>query len=114
MRYVGSLLNPTYAHHAGLKDRELRMKKVVVLVRIMPLDESVNIENLLLKMKSNLPQNIELISVETEPFVFGLNVINALFKIPDEEGYPNILEDYLKGFEEVGELEIISMSRASS
>jgi translation elongation factor aEF-1 beta len=103
-----------YARHAGLKDREFGMAKVVVLVRIMPLDESTNIDNLLSKIKSNLPQNIELISVKTEPFVFGLNVINALFKMPDEEGYPNILEEYLRGFEEVGELEIISMSRASS
>jgi len=103
-----------YAHHAGLKGREFRMAKVVVLVRIMPLDESINIDNLLLKIKSNLPQNIELTSVKTEPFVFGLNVIDALFKMPDEEGYLNILEEYLKGFEEVGELEIISMSRSSS
>jgi len=94
-----------------LRGREFKMAKVVVLVRIMPLDESIDVNNLLLKIKSKLPENIELVSVKTEPFVFGLNVINALFKMPDEEGYPNILEEYLKGFEEVGELEIVSMSR---
>lgn len=90
------------------------MAKVVVLVRIMPLDESIDVDSLLLKIKSGLPKNIELVSVKTEPFVFGLNVVNALFKMPDEEGYPNILEEYLKGFEEVGELEIVSMSRTRS
>jgi len=46
--------------------------------------------------EDRLPENIELVSVKTEPFVFGLNGINALFKMPDEEGYPNILEEYLK------------------
>ncbi|MEM2017451.1 MAG: elongation factor 1-beta [Nitrososphaerota archaeon] len=90
------------------------MAKVIVLIKIMPVDESVDVDNLLSKIKIGLPENIELLSVRTEPFVFGLKVINALFRMPDEEGYPNKLEEYLKGFPEVGEFEVSSISRVSS
>lgn len=103
-----------FAHHVVSRGREIEMAKVAVLVRIMPVDDSVDIDGLLSKIRSDLPENIELVSVKTEPFVFGINVINALFKMPDEEGYPLKLEEYLKGFEEVGELEVVSMSRVSS
>lgn len=108
------MLNHTYVHHVGLRGREIEMAKVMVLVRIMPIDESTDVDNLLNKIKTSLPENIELISVKTEPFIFGIKVINALFKMPDEEGYPNKLEEYLKGFPEVGEFEVASMSRVSS
>ncbi|MEM1583315.1 MAG: elongation factor 1-beta [Nitrososphaerota archaeon] len=90
------------------------MAKVIVLIKIMPVDESVDVDNLLSKIKIGLPENIELLSVRTEPFVFGLKVINALFRMPDEEGYPNKLEEYLRGFPEVGEFEVSSISRVSS
>jgi len=97
-----------------LRGREIEMAKVIVLIKIMPVDESVDVDNLLSKIKIGLPENIELLSVRTEPFVFGLKVINALFRMPDEEGYPNKLEEYLKGFPEVGEFEVSSISRVSS
>ncbi len=97
-----------------MRGREIEMAKVIVLIKIMPVDESVDVDNLLSKIKIGLPENIELLSVRTEPFVFGLKVINALFRMPDEEGYPNKLEEYLKGFPEVGEFEVSSISRVSS
>jgi len=97
-----------------LRGREIEMAKVIVLIKIMPVDESVDVDNLLSKIKIGLPENIELLSVRTEPFVFGLKVINALFRMPDEEGYPNKLEEYLRGFPEVGEFEVSSISRVSS
>ncbi|MEM3643914.1 MAG: elongation factor 1-beta [Nitrososphaerota archaeon] len=97
-----------------MRGREIEMAKVIVLIKIMPVDESVDVDNLLSKIKIGLPENIELLSVRTEPFVFGLKVINALFRMPDEEGYPNKLEEYLRGFPEVGEFEVSSISRVSS
>lgn len=103
-----------YVRRVDLRGRETEMAKVAVLIRIMPVDESVDIDDLINKIRTSLPEKIELASFKTEPFVFGLTVINALFKMPDEEGYPNKLEEYLKRFPEVGELEVVSMSRVSS
>lgn len=87
------------------------MGKVAVLVRIMPADESVDIDRLVSKIKEGLPTRIELASVKVEPFVYGINAINALFTMPDEEGYLGRLEDYLRGLEDVGELDISGISR---
>ncbi|MCS7126285.1 MAG: elongation factor 1-beta [Aigarchaeota archaeon] len=87
------------------------MGKVIVVVRIMPIDETVDVDNLISRIKTNLPEKIELASVKVEPFVYGVNIINALFAMPDEEGYPAKLEEYLKEFKEVGEIDISRISR---
>ncbi|MCF8885495.1 MAG: elongation factor 1-beta [Nitrososphaerota archaeon] len=87
------------------------MAKVFMIVRIMPTDEDVDLEELVSKIKSSLPENIEVSSTKIEPFAYGLNVLNVVFKMPDEEGYPAKLEEYLKSFEEISEFEIVGLSR---
>ncbi|MEN2974040.1 MAG: elongation factor 1-beta [Candidatus Caldarchaeales archaeon] len=87
------------------------MGKVAVIVKIMPVDEKVDTDDLISRIRTDLPERIEMVSVRVEPFVYGLKIINAMFTMPDEEGYPSKLEEYLKKFEEVGEIDISGISR---
>lgn len=88
------------------------MAKVFMIVRIMPVDEDVDLEELVSKIKLSLPENIEVFSTKIEPFAYSLNILNVVFKMPDEEGYSAKLEEYLKSFKEIGEFEIVGLSRA--
>lgn len=87
------------------------MGKVVMVVRIMPSGVDVDIEGLLSKIREGLPEGVGLASSKIEPFVFGLKVLEAAFTIPDEEGYSDKVEEYLRGFPEVEEIDVVALTR---
>ncbi|MCS7136068.1 MAG: elongation factor 1-beta [Nitrososphaerota archaeon] len=80
------------------------MGKVVMLIRIMPTDENVDLDELTEKISKGLPEGIELRESRKEPIAFGADCLLAAFIMPDEEGYVHILEDYLRSFPEIQEL----------
>ncbi len=74
-----------------------------MLIRIMPADENVDLDELTNKISKGLPKNIELRESKKEPLAFGAECILAAFTMPDEEGYVQVLEDYLRNFPEIQE-----------
>lgn len=79
------------------------MGKVLMLVKIMPADENVDLDELTNKISRNLPNGIELRETRKEPLAFGAECLLVAFTMPDEEGYAYALEDYLKSFPEIQE-----------
>lgn len=79
------------------------MGKVVMLIKIMPADENVDLDELANKISKDLPEGIELRESRKEPLAFGTECLLAAFIVPDEEGYVHTLENYLRSFSEIQE-----------
>jgi len=87
------------------------MGKVIMIVRIMPEDSSVNLDELVSEIERNLPERVELASTKIEPFAFGMSVLETALTMPDEEGFSEKIEEYLKSLEGVGEIEVVALTR---
>ena len=87
------------------------MARVAVLLRIMPADQDVDLNNLIQKIREGLPSEFELRDVKIKPFAFGMSVIEAMFTLPEEEGASARLEEYLRGFEDIQEINVLMSTR---
>ena len=89
------------------------MTTLVARIKILPVDVDVNLDSLLGKVRSNIPNGMSLKSHGIEPIAFGLNAVIADFTLNDSEGQMDLLEDSIKRSDGVGQLEVISVSRQS-
>jgi elongation factor 1-beta len=89
------------------------MTKLVARIKILPADIAVNLDSLLSKVRSNIPNGMSLKSHGIEPIAFGLNAVIGDFTLNDSEGQIDLLEDSIKASEGVGQIEVISVSRQS-
>ncbi|MCD6260957.1 MAG: elongation factor 1-beta [Thaumarchaeota archaeon] len=87
------------------------MARVAMLLRIMPADQDVDLNNLIQKIKEGLPSGFELRDAKIKPFAFGMSVIEAMFTLPEEEGASARLEEYLRGFEDIQEINVLMSTR---
>ncbi len=87
------------------------MARVAIVVRIIPADSNVNLDELSEKIKAGLPGGIELKEARKEPLAFGMSVLQAAFTAPEEEGSTDKLEEFLKSFPEVEDIEVVMVSR---
>jgi elongation factor 1-beta len=72
------------------------MAKVAIIAEIMPEDPEIDLDQLVERIRSSLPQDFELKQVETKPVAFGLKLVRAMFILPEREGSSEILEKGLK------------------
>ena len=89
------------------------MTTLVARIKILPVDVDVNLDSLLGKVRSNIPNGMSLKSHDIEPIAFGLNAVIADFTLNDSEGQMDLLEDSIKRSDGVGQLEVMSVSRQS-
>ncbi len=87
------------------------MARVAVIVEILPVDQDVNLSELIQKIKAKLPEGFELKDHEARPIAFGLSLIKAIFTVPEEEGVTEKLEKYLSEIEGVQEVNITTVTR---
>jgi len=87
------------------------MAKVLIVVRIMPADSEIDVDELAKKLSSSLVQGIEIASVSKEAMAFGMHSLLVSFLVPEEEGATERLEGYLGSFSEIGEISIEGMTR---
>jgi len=87
------------------------MARVAMLLRIMPADQDVDLNNLIQKIKEGLPTGFELRDAKIKPFAFGMSVVEAMFTLPEEEGASARLEEYLRGFEDIQEINVLMSTR---
>lgn len=84
------------------------MAEVIVGLKILPKTVEVDLDKLEEKIKSAIdPERIE-----REPIAFGLVAIRVVKLIPDAEGELESLEKKIKDIEEVGEVEVIGITRS--
>ena len=85
--------------------------RVVVRIRILPAEADSDLDNIIDGLKNKIPKDMQLKAHAKEPIAFGLQAIIADFLIDDKEGQIDKLEDSIKKTEDVGEIEIINVSR---
>jgi len=93
------------------------LAKVVVFLRVLPIDVNVDIESLKDKIQdaiSKLGGGFLLQSYKIEPIAFGLKALKLTVLIPEEtEGGTYSLEEAIKSVEGVSEVEVEFVSRLS-
>jgi len=93
------------------------LAKVVVFLKVLPVDVDVDIEALKDKIQdaiAKLGEGFSLQSYKIEPIAFGLKALKLSILIPEEtEGGTYSLEEAIKNVEGVGEVEVEFVSRLS-
>ncbi len=90
------------------------MAKVLVVVKVYP--ESIELEPSVIveRIRSNLPQGVELLSYDVEPVAFGLNALRLYIAMPEEtEGGTEPIEAAISSTEGVSNVDIEVVHRIS-
>jgi elongation factor 1-beta len=89
------------------------MSRLVARVKILPSEAETNLDDIINKLKSNIPNAMGLERFGKEPLAFGIYSLICDFTLNDEEGQMDSLEDYIKKTEGVSEIQVMSVSRKS-
>ncbi|OYT40328.1 MAG: elongation factor 1-beta [Desulfurococcales archaeon ex4484_58] len=90
------------------------MAKVLVIVKIMPTDIDVDLEELKDRISKALPEEYEVKNYEIEPIAFGLKALRLYIYMPEEvEGGTEPLEKAIAGVEGVSQVEVETVHRLS-
>jgi elongation factor 1-beta len=89
------------------------MSRLVARVKILPSEADTDLDAIINKLKSNIPNEMGLERFGKEPLAFGIYSLICDFALNDEEGQMDSLEDYIKKTEGVSEIQVMSVSRKS-
>ena len=84
---------------------------LVGVIKVMPTDPDVNLDELEEKLKAVIPEKFGLAKVEREPIAFGLVALKFYVLAKDEEGYD--LEQVLEAFRQVENVESAEVETVS-
>jgi len=97
-----------------LKEVVWEMAKLAVIVKVLPEDVNVNLDELVSKIKKKLPEKYELKDYRKEPIAFGLQALLISVIMPENvEGGTEELEKIIAGVSGVGEVSVEYVSRIS-
>ncbi len=82
------------------------MAKVLMLLRILPEDVNVDIQELKKNILSKISANIQEV-----PIAFGLVALHVTTIVEDKEGEIGKVEKILKEIKGVGEIEVLEVAR---
>lgn len=88
--------------------------RLVARIKLLPTDIKVNLDSVVNKLKSSLPDGMEIKNSAKEPIAFGLNALIVDFLLDDKEGQMDKLESMVKDTEGVSEIQVMNISRQSS
>lgn len=83
------------------------MSKVEVVFKVFPKDENVDIKDL----KNKIEEEILPEKIEEEPIAFGIVALKFSKIVEDKENEIEKIESKIKNISEIGEYDIISISR---
>ena len=90
------------------------MAKLAVIVKVLPEDVNVNLDELVSKIKKKLSEKYELKDYRKEPIAFGLQALLISVIMPENvEGGTEELEKIIAGVSGVGEVSVEYVSRIS-
>ncbi len=84
------------------------MAEVIVGFKVLPKEVDIDID----KLEENIKSEIRPEKIQRQPIAFGLVAILVTKFIPDAEGELEKMENKIRSIENVGEVEIIGMTRS--
>ena len=87
------------------------MGEVVATIKLMPESPEMDVEKVKAEIKSVIPENTELHSIEEEPIAFGLVALNIMVVVDDAEGGTEQIEENLSKIEDVASIEVVDVRR---
>ncbi len=87
------------------------MADVLVVVKVYPEDDTVDLNLLKNEIEKKMPANYRIVKSETEPIAFGLNSLILYVQMPDAEGGTDKLEELINETQGVSNSEIINITR---
>ncbi len=88
------------------------MAKVLVLLKVLPEDINIDLEELKEKIRNALPENYEIKGYDIEPIAFGLKALRLYILIPEyTEGGTDPLEKMVMNVEGVSQVEVEAVHR---
>ncbi|MEM0141320.1 MAG: elongation factor 1-beta [Thermoplasmatales archaeon] len=89
------------------------MGKVAVSFKIMPADETMNLENIEEKLKKELSRDFSLGKSTIEEFAFGIKALRLIVIMNDEGGLIDRVEEKIRKHPEIGEVDVEEVSLIS-
>jgi elongation factor 1-beta len=89
------------------------MSRLVARVKILPSEAETDLDDIINKLKLDIPNGMGLERYGKEPIAFGIYSLICDFTLNDEEGQMDSLEDYIQKTEGVSEIQVMSVSRKS-
>lgn len=88
------------------------MAEMLASIKILPSNVDVDLEKLKDKIQNALPPESKLYKVVEEPIAFGLKALITHLIVPESESdIMTKIETLIKNIEEVGEIQVINMTR---
>lgn len=87
------------------------MGKIVIAYKILPSESTVDLEALKVKIKEKLEGVAAVQKFAEEPIAFGLCALKVNMVLPEKEGIMDETEKILNGIEEIGQLQVLGMTR---
>ena len=89
------------------------MARVIITVRVMPCDVDVDLDNLLERIRQNVPAGTDVRANEVVPVAFGLKALRINLARDESLGGTDDIEDALGNLEGVAQVEVEVVSRIS-
>jgi elongation factor 1-beta len=87
------------------------MARVVVTLKIMPEDVDVDLENLLERIKTSIPDGTDVRATEVVPVAFGLKALRMNVAREESMGGTDDIEEAIGSLEGVAQVEVEMVSR---
>ena len=86
------------------------MGDVAIRYRVLPESTDLNLDELVSKIKSSLPQGVKVHKTTTIPFAFGLSAVEVLVVMKDTGGLSEETEAALSQVPGIQSVEVLEMS----
>ncbi|MFB6094251.1 MAG: elongation factor 1-beta [Halanaeroarchaeum sp.] len=87
------------------------MGKVAAVMKVMPDDPEVDLEDLQERLETSLPEGATINSVETEDIAFGLVALKPTVVVPDDAGGTEAVEEAFGSVEGVESVSVEEVGR---
>ncbi|MFW9767982.1 MAG: elongation factor 1-beta [Candidatus Thorarchaeota archaeon] len=87
------------------------MARVVMTLRVMPEDVDINLDDLLERIKTAIPEGTDLGATETQPVAFGLKALRMNLSRDESMGGTDDIEAAISAIEGVSQVEVERVSR---
>ena len=89
------------------------MARVIITVRVMPTDVDVDLDDLLERIRQNVPEGTDVRANEVVPVAFGLKALRINLARDESLGGTDDIEEALGNLEGVAQVEVETGSRIS-